>query len=133
MCIYLFLAGMLCFLLGLAHSILGEYLIFKTMRMKGQLVPSKSAGLKERHVRILWATWHMASFFGWGIGAMLVYTATESDVLHIASTHFLLQTIFWCMLCSSVLVLVGTKGKHPGWAVLFLISILTAIGYLNYV
>ncbi|WP_025667631.1 hypothetical protein [Aquimarina megaterium] len=126
---YLCIAGMLCFFLGIVHSILGEYLIFNSKRKKGNLVPSKkSEALKERHLRILWATWHLASVFGWCIGAVLIKISVEYNELKSTSIDFIIQSIIYTMFLTSLLVLVGTKGKHPGWIVLLLIGILVVIG-----
>jgi hypothetical protein len=127
--IYLLIAAILCFFLGLVHSFLGEYLIFKHKRKKGSLVPSKgSIELKERHLRILWATWHLASVFGWCIGAILMKIAVTENLLNKELSNFILQSIIITMFFSSAVVLIGTKGKHPGWIVLLLIGILTIIG-----
>ena len=125
----LLIAGILCFFLGVIHSFLGEYLIFKTKRNKGSLVPSKeSAALKERHLRIVWATWHLASVFGWCIGAILIKIAVTENQQNIDIINFILDSISYTMLFTSLLVLVGTKGKHPGWIVLLIIGILTILG-----
>ncbi|MFL0352635.1 hypothetical protein [Xanthomarina sp. GH4-25] len=124
--IYFFIAGILCFLLGIAHSILGEYLIFKNIRNKEKLVPTKETiELKERHVRILWATWHLATVFGWCLGAILIKISIleESQLI-----DFIVKTIGLTMFLSSLLVLIGTKGKHPGWLVLLAIGIVLIIG-----
>lgn len=127
--VYLCIAGILCFLLGVVHSILGEYLIFKNKRNKGSLVPSKkSEGLKERHLRILWATWHLASVFGWGIGAIIIKISLEQNQQISNSNGFILLSIMYTMFLSSILVCIGTKGKHPGWIVLLIIGILLLIG-----
>jgi hypothetical protein len=57
----LMLAALLLALTGLAHSLLGERLIFRHQR-KAALVPQLEAmPLRARHVRILCATWHLAS------------------------------------------------------------------------
>ncbi len=126
---YLFIAGVLCFILGVVHSFLGEYLIFQHKRNKGSLVPSKESGaLKERHLRIVWATWHLASVFGWCIGAILIKIAVTENQQNTEIIDFILNSVIYTMFLSSVLVLVGTKGKHPGWIVLLLIGILTIIG-----
>jgi len=130
---YIFVAGILCFLLGIVHSILGEYLIFKTKRDKGSLVPSKeSSELKERHLRIIWATWHLASIFGWCIGTILVKISLAQNEQQYDSYGFIIQSITYTMFLGSLLVLVGTKGKHPGWIVLLVIGILLILGNLPY-
>ena len=61
--IYL-IAGLIAALTGVAHSFLGERLIFRHLR-SGGLIPTLAAPpLRERHIRILWATWHLGSVFG---------------------------------------------------------------------
>lgn len=126
---YFLIAGILCVLLGLVHSILGEYLIFKDKRVKGNLVPTKvNADLKERHLRIIWATWHLVSLFGWCIGAFLVKASLDVSSLNDQIGNFIINTTIFTMFASSFLVLIGTKGKHPGWIVLALIGLLLIIG-----
>lgn len=123
---YILIAGILCFLLGMVHSILGEYLIFKNKREKRELVPSKeSPELKERHLRILWATWHLTSLFGWCIGVILINISLEQNLKRY---DFILLSISYTMFLASLLVLIGTKGKHPGWVVLLVIGILLIVG-----
>lgn len=126
---YFLIAGILCFILGLVHSILGEYLIFKDKRNKGSLVPIiVKKELKERHLRIIWATWHLASFFGWCIGAFLVKISLEQNKLDSEFIDFIIYSTIYTMFASSFLVLIGTKAKHPGWIILLLIGILLIIG-----
>ena len=127
---YFFTAGILCFVLGIAHSILGEFLIFKDKRTKRSLVPSKrSEGLKERHLRIIWATWHLASIFGWCLGAILIKISFGQRDLNSNFIEFIVHSMTYSMLLTSLLVLIGTKGKHPGWIVLLAVAILVWIGY----
>lgn len=126
---YLFIAGVLFFLLGIAHSVIGEYLIFKDKRNKGSFVPSKtSTELKEKHLRIIWATWHLSSFIGFCIGAILIKIALEQNHLNSNFTDFIIQSIIYATFISSFLVLIGTKGKHPGWIGFLIIGILLVIG-----
>jgi len=126
---YFLIGGILCFLLGLVHSFLGEYLIFQGKRKKGNLVPTKvGSELKERHLRIIWATWHLASFFGGSIGALLVKISLNQNNLDAEFVNFAIQSITITMFASSLLVLIGTKGKHPGWMVLLAIGLLLLFG-----
>jgi len=128
--IYFGTAGILCFLLGLVHSILGEFLIFKNKRIKGNIVPSKvGVDLRKKHLAILWATWHLASVFGWGIGIILVKISLMGDELHQELTYFILTAIAFTMLLGSILVFGSTNGKHPGWIVLLIIGILVGFGH----
>lgn len=127
--IYVTLAGILCVLLGLVHSFLGEYLIFKDKRESGNIVPTKTnSAFKERHLRILWATWHLCSFFGWCVAAFLIKIGLDQDTLDAEFVAFAVFTTSILMFLSSVLVLVGTKGKHPGWMILLIIGVLLLIG-----
>lgn len=127
--VYFLVAGILCFILGLVHSILGEYLIFKNKRNRGSLVPTKvNAELKERHLRIIWATWHLASFFGWCLGIFLIKISFDHSKLDPEFINFTIHSTIITMFVSSLLVLIGTKGKHPGWIVLLVIGILLLIG-----
>jgi len=126
---YFFIAGLLCFLLGIAHSLLGELLIFKYKRHCGSLVPSKeSPDLKERQLRIIWVTWHLASIFGWCIGFIIVQISLDQGELSGDFIGLIIKSIVVSMFLASLLVLIGTKGRHPGWIILLLIMILLIIG-----
>lgn len=126
---YFLIAAILCFLLGLVHSVLGEYLIFKEKRIKGRFVPSKTCvELKERHLRILWATWHLTSLFGWCIGAFLTKVSLQKPSLNSDLIDFIITSTSYTMLAAALLVLIATKGKHPGWVILLLIAALLIAG-----
>jgi drug/metabolite transporter (DMT)-like permease len=123
---YLFIAGSLALLVGVVHSVLGERLIFSRMRTDGLIPTSGAPVLKERHVRIMWASWHIVSVFGWALGAMLLRRALPStDFLF---EVFVTNTIAASMLVSSFLVLISTKGMHPGWLALLGVAVLTWLG-----
>lgn len=127
--IYFLIAGILCFILGFAHSIVGESLMFKDKKKPGHIVPTKgSTELKGPHLRIIWANWHLSSLFGWCIGAFLIKISLHQHKLDAALLDFMLGSIVFTMFASSLLVLIATKGKHPGWIVLLLIGILCIIG-----
>ena len=129
--IYFFIAGILCFVLGLAHSLLGELLIFKDKRKLGKIVPTMGGpGLRERHLRIIWATWHLATFFGWCLGTLLITISFNFSQVPAGHLGTIVIVIAGTMLAGSVLVLVGTRGKHPGWIVLLVICLLLIIGKL---
>lgn len=119
--IYLVIASFLIVLVGLVHSFLGEKLIFSKLR-SGSLVPANiSPPLKVRHIRIIWATWHIVTFFGFGI-SILLYRASLPTT-NIEADLVFKMAIATPMFLSALLVLVATKGKHPGWAGLLLVSI----------
>ena len=119
-------AGALAFMVGLVHSILGERLVFSRMRAAGLIPTNGGTVLLERHVRILWATWHVVTAIGWCIAALLIWLSLSSPS-H-AAQSVIAPAVVASMAVSSLLVLVGTKGRHPGWVGLAGVAILTAVG-----
>jgi hypothetical protein len=120
-------AGCLVFVLGLVHSLLGERLIFRHLR-DGGIIPTKGGALlEEKQVRILWASWHLVTAFGWGIGAILCgfYLSSSTDIM---IPSFVINSVAWSMFAGAALVLLSTKGKHPAWVVLMAITILVLLG-----
>ncbi len=114
-------AGVLTMVIGLVHSVMGEYLIFRRMR-KGTLIPSVVQPLlRERHIRILWATWHVVTVFGFGFAAILLSSARPESALDLRT--FSLQAIAASTGIAACLVLWATKGKHPGWLGLILVTV----------
>jgi len=94
---------------------------------KGSLVPTDGGSiLEERNVRILWASWHMVTIFGWGFAVILLRLAVPSSQYAVQTT--IESTILFSMLAASLLVLIGTKGKHPGWLVLLGIAVFLSLG-----
>lgn len=105
---------------GIAHSVLGEMLIFRRLREQG-LVPTRaSAPLREPHVRILWATWHIATLFGWAFAGLLFQLALGAPM----TGARVLEALGFAYLGGSLLVLLGTKGRHPGWVALAAVAAL---------
>ena len=110
---YLFAAAVLAVLIGVVYSVLGEVLIFRRLR-KGGLVPTQAAPpLAERHIRILWATWHVVTVFGFAFATMLYKLGSVDTAVSIQSV--VLTATGAAFLGGAILVLVGTKGSHPGW------------------
>lgn len=118
--IYLALAAGIAFLTGIVHSTMGELLIFRRLRRKNNSADGQNSGLHIAHQRIIWASWHMVSVFGWGFGVILFWLSISSENSKIA--EFVEYTIIISMFIASMLVLFGTRGKHPGWFALLSIS-----------
>lgn len=119
--ILFFAAGVLAALTGVVHSVLGERLIFRFLR-QGSFVPTTSTPpLRESHIRILWATWHVGSVFGWAFAGILLHLAFAP--LDTSLSQFVLSAIVSSYFGASMLVLVGTKGQHPGWIALLLVAV----------
>jgi hypothetical protein len=119
---YLVAAGGLAFIVGLVHSVLGEILIFRGLRRRGIVPTDGGQLLLERHVRILWASWHVVTVLGWCVATILWWLAQNSAPGQ--SHEFVARAIAAAMSVSAAFVFVGTKGKHPGWAGLLGVAVL---------
>lgn len=114
-------AAVVALLVGVVHSVLGEMLIFRKLR-NGTIIPNQAATpLELRNVQILWATWHLASVFGVGFAAILLFLASRDAAPDPAITWALILSFA----AGSVLVLSATRGRHPGWIGLLMVSVLT--------
>lgn len=79
--------------------------------------------LREPHVRILWASWHVVSVFGLVLAALLVHRAYSPG------PGWEPPAIGVAMLAASLIVGLGTKGKHIGWVGLLVVAVLTGLGF----
>lgn len=123
---YLLVAGCITFVVGLIHSILGEVLIFQKLRTNG-IIPTKGGAiLKEHNVRILWASWHLVTIFGVGLGVVMIILAQSlaRDTLR----YYLENTLCSSMLLGAMLVFVATRARHPGWLGLMIVAVFVCIG-----
>lgn len=123
--VFVFAAGVLAFVTGLAHSVLGEIMIFRNLR-RGGIVPDKAPPpLQLRNIQIVWASWHAITVFGWAFAAVLVQLSM------VGSDDSLRSTVYWAVIAAnagaSALVLFGTRGRHPGWVALLLVAVLVQI------
>jgi len=123
--LYFLIAGILAVLLGIIHSVLGEKLIFRRLSQGDPIPAPWNKTLSGQRMRSIRSSWHLVSFFGWGIAAILLrmsfQAATEEYVIFAKNTFvvtFFITAIYW---------FIGTKGKHPAWIVLLLIGSLTWI------
>lgn len=109
---------------GVGHSILGETAIFRRVRRAGFLPTDAAPPLRGRHIRILWATWHIASVLGWALAAILYRLATAPGM---PIDGFAVRAGIVALLASATLVLVATRGRHPGWVGLGLAGLLALL------
>lgn len=123
---YLAAAAVLAVVVGLVHSILGETLIFARLR-RGRVIPSDGGtALRPRHVRILWASWHLLTIFAWALVAVLVRVADAPAAGALRTP--VLFVVAGAMLLGALLVGVATAGRHPGWVGLLGVAVLCALG-----
>ena len=120
-------AGALMIVIGAIHSFLGERLIFRRMRAVGVMIPTNGGQLlREPHVRILWASWDLATVMGVGLAFVLFWLAQPSTKN--LNQSWPAMAIAGSIIASASVVLIGTKGRHPGWAGLLAAAVLTVIG-----
>ncbi|ATQ77352.1 hypothetical protein CR152_24735 [Massilia violaceinigra] len=118
-----FLSGsILMIIVGVVHSVFGERLIFSRLRAGGLIPTDGGSHLLERHVRILWATWHLSSVLGWAAAFILLYASNA------AVPALVIDALVVAAAAGGMLVLVGTHGKHPGWIALLIVALLVWYG-----
>jgi len=121
---FLHLAAVLSFLLGVAHSILGERFILVRLFRRDNL--PKLFGGTEFTTRTLRFAWHVTTVAWWGIAAMLWLAASGSLTQSSA-----LAVIGCTSLLSGLLPLFFTRGRHLSWILFFIvgaIALMRAIG-----
>jgi hypothetical protein len=124
---YFLAAAIVATLVGIIHSVLGEILIFRKLR-KGGIIPKEPAPpLQARNIRILWATWHLASAFGFGFAGILLSLSNSNSM----PDQTVINALLFAFIAGSVLVLIATKGKHPGWIGLLAVAVLVYFGSIE--
>ena len=114
----LFIAALLCFAVGLAHSVLGERFILLRLIRSTEL--PKLFGGTTFAARTLRFAWHVTTVAWWGIGAMLVLASRGQ-----LSTGNTLRVIACTMAVTAVIILVASRGRHLAWPVFLAIAILS--------
>ena len=109
------LAAALAFLLGLAHSVLGERYILVRLFRRDNL--PKLFGGTEFTTRTLRFAWHITTILWWGF-AVLLWQLASGPV----NTSFILNVIGFTSIAAGLLPLIITRGKHLSWVVLFIIG-----------
>lgn len=116
-------AAVLAVLTGLGHTVIGEVMIFRHLR-RGTLVPTRvTAPMREFQLRIIWASWHLLTLLGWALAGVLWLSAVSPGLL----PAIVLQGVAVAFALSGLLVLIATRGRHPAWAVLLVISALIVL------
>ncbi|MEO6445497.1 MAG: hypothetical protein ABIZ91_11245 [Gemmatimonadaceae bacterium] len=123
---YFVAAAVVIVVVGLVHSLLGEHLVFRRMRLSGVIPVNGGSALLERHVRILWASWHLVTVLGWLVAAILVWLSFPATAS--LAQSFLTQAIVVALFVCAAIVFIATKGRHPGWVGLVTAAVLTVVG-----
>lgn len=123
----MYVAGaVLLTLVGLIHSVLGEVLIFSRMRTKGMVPTNGGSVLRERHVRILWSTWHVVTVLAFLAAAAILNLKSVPSAR--VGESWMEAMVIAALLASSALVGIGTRARHPGWVGLLMVAVLVAMG-----
>ena len=109
------LAAVLIFLLGLAHSLLGErYILTRLFRRKN--LPQLLGGTAFTTQTLRFA-WHITTIAWWGF-AVLLWQLASGPV----STALILNVTGYTSILSGLLPLFMTRGRHLSWLVFFLVG-----------
>lgn len=109
------LAAVLSFLLGLAHSVLGERYILTRLFRRDNL--PRLFGGTEFTTRTLRFAWHLTTVLWWGIAVLLWQAASNSVTQDTA-----LRVIGYTFIAGGLLPLFITRGRHVSWLVLFTVG-----------
>jgi hypothetical protein len=121
----LILAASLCFLIGLAHSTLGERYIL-TRLFRSDSLP-KLFGDDWFTRRTLRFAWHITTLMGWGFGVLLLLVAQPAIELRSG----LLITVAVTFAACGLLALGFTRGRHLSWLVFFAVGALAFFAATN--
>jgi hypothetical protein len=121
--IYFIVAAGLALILGLVHSILGELLIFRKFTKDYLPVLVVSKDLVQRTLR---ATWHIPSVLAAGLSAILLRLSLPLSTS--IPLEFIERAMVLSFFASTLILVLLTKGKHPGWIVLLSITIFIYLG-----
>jgi hypothetical protein len=133
---YFAAAGGLTFLLGVAHSVLGE--LFLIRRLASDHLPPVApfslvevrnmglAGSGDLARRTLRFTWHIATVLGWTFAAILLRLALPSSPG--PDREFVARATALSFCACSLLALFCTRGKHPAWVACLAIATFIWLG-----
>jgi hypothetical protein len=118
---YLLISGILTIFMGIAHSVIGEVLIISPIQKTQGLPPvRKSVRATKLTLRF---TWHVTSVLGFGTAVILLYFSRMSAFNQ--EQIFILRTLSLTFLVSFLVSLIGSRARHPAWAIFLVISVLT--------
>src|SRR5690554_6699855 len=113
----LVIAAGLLFLVGLAHSILGERYILMRLFRRPEL--PRLFGGTEFTVRTLRFAWHLTTVAWWGLAALLcVLSRPEVD------PDFIVAIIGATVLATAVIIAWVSRGRHLAWPVFLVAGVL---------
>ncbi len=109
-------AAALVFVIGLAHSVLGELRIFRHLRTGGAVPTGGQPVLRDFQTRILWASWHLVTVLAWALSALLLWVAQPAA--RAVSGGVVEGMAAAALAAGGALVLWSNRGRHPAWIAL---------------
>ena len=111
----LFIAAFLAFVVGIAHSVLGERYILVRLFRRTEL--PKLFGSTLFTMRVLRFAWHLTTIAWWGFAAILVLLASQR-----VSPHNLSIVLAVTFLSTGAITFAISRGKHLAWPVFLFIG-----------
>ncbi len=96
------------------------------MRARGVIPTNGGKGIGEGDVQIIWASCHIVTVLGWLIASVLFWMASSPEAVQDRS--LILSAVASAMRISSLLVLIATEGRHPGWTGLLGVAVVVWYG-----
>ena len=118
-------ASLLLFLIGVAHSYLGERYVLVRLFRKNDL-PHLYGGQWFTKQTLRFA-WHITTLAWWGFSFLLLHIHLKGDI----SVDAVLLTTAVVFGLSGVVALVYSKAKHFSWLVFFAVSSLVLYAMLS--
>ncbi|MFQ5993473.1 MAG: hypothetical protein ACE5K1_00145 [Acidiferrobacterales bacterium] len=120
---YFLVAALLVFVLGLAHSVLGERLVLGPLTRRHDLPPLLgSIDFMEGTLRF---TWHVTTVLLWSVSATLVSLALLPGVPVVSTLAWIIAAaLFVC----AVIAGVTSRGRHFSWYVFLGSAVLVWLG-----
>ena len=119
----LMVAAVLTVLIGIAHSVLGEKLLLGPLFAKGTV--TRLLGSTTFARQVLRFTWHLTTVFAFGIAAVVAYLAWWPAHPHAV---WILRALAITFAASTLVSLIGARGRHFSWWVFLIISFLLWFG-----
>lgn len=102
------IAAVLCVVLALGHSYLGErYILIRLLRRENLPHLFGSDVFTKRTLRF---AWHITSVAWLGFGVLLLAQATGDT-----SPRSTLRILAWTFLAQAIVTVVGSRGRHLAW------------------
>ena len=111
----LFIAAFLAFVVGIAHSVLGERYILVRLFRRTEL--PKLFGSTLFTMRVLRFAWHLTTIAWWGFAVILVLLARRS-----VSPHNLYNVLAVTFLITGAITFAISRGRHLAWPVFLFIG-----------